>query len=597
VPDSTEALKSALRFYKAGDRSSAAKLCASILASNPQQPEATELLGIIAAQAGHAETLVNSGNTLRRRGRPGEALRHYTQAIDLDPGHLAAHRNRGAVLWDLRRPVEALASYERVLALDPGSAEDHYNRGTALQALGRLEEALQSFDRTLILQPDRAEAHNNRGLALQALGRFAEALQSLDRALELKPDKAQAHYNRGIALQALGRFAEALRSAERTLELRPDKLEAHANRGVALCSLGRPLEALQSYERALQSASDSYGADRAWVYENRAFAKLLSGDLPGGWLDNESRWLAHSGTADPRYPNGTLWLGRDSLAGKTIVVHSEQGLGDSLQFCRYATQLAELGANVILDVQVPLATLLASVKGVAKVVVPGEPLPRFDYHCPLLTLPLALGTKLDTIPADVPYIASDPAKARAWADRLGPREKLRVGLAWGSGHRPDQPETWGPNRRRDVPLAKLAILRNPAISFYSLQKGQPAESELVVLKEGGWAGPDLIDFTASLHDFSDTAGLVANLDLVISVDTSTAHLAGALAKPVWLLNRFDTCWRWLLERTDSPWYPTLRIYRQPQPGDWDAVVEAVRSDLFRLAREDHACFGSRSAQS
>lgn len=554
------------------------------------------------------------GSVLQALGRGEPALESYARAIDLDPRNHAAHRNRGALLWELRRPREALASYERVLELAPGSGEAYYNCGIALQALGRLEDSLRHFDRAVQLQPDKVEAYNSRGNTLQALGRFSEALQSFDRAIKLAPDRAQVHYNRGIALQALGRFAEALQSAERTLELVPDKLEAHANRGVALCSLGRPLEALQSYQGALQLVPNSSEPHRvpeawarqdalpvtagpssrvtsglvpsdAWIYENRGFARLLSGDLPGGWLDNEWRWLAHPGTADSRYPGRTLWLGRESLAGRTIVLHSEQGLGDTLQFCRYAKRLAGLGAEVILEVQPPLAKLLTSLQGVSRVVVRGDPPPLFDYHCPLLSLPLALGTTLESIPADVPYITSDPGKTHAWADRLGAHRNLRVGLVWASGHRPDQPETWGPNRRRDIPLAKFAALSKPAIEIYSLQKGQPAESELTELRAAGWAGPNLIDFTASLHDFSDTAALVANLDLVISVDTSTAHLAGAMAKPVWLLNRFDTCWRWLLERTDSPWYPSLRIYRQPRPADWDAVVERVRNDLFSLARQ------------
>jgi hypothetical protein len=237
---------------------------------------------------------------------------------------------------------------------------------------------------------------------------------------------------------------------------------------------------------------------------------------------------------------------------------------------------------VILEVQAPLRTLLDGLEGVLQVRVPDDPPSAVDYYCPLLSLPLALGTTLGTIPARIPYIKNDPAKVSYWKAKLGERRKLRVGLVWSGGFRPDRPDRWAANTRRNIPLMKLAPLKHPEIEFFSLQKGQPAESEPAQLASRAWDGPELQVFVDQLHDFSDTAALMEQLDLVLSVDTASAHLAGALGKPVWILNRFDTCWRWMLERTDSPWYPTAKLYRQARSGDWNAVVEQVRADLWQL---------------
>jgi tetratricopeptide (TPR) repeat protein len=556
-----------------------------------------------------AETYNNRGVTLRKLGRLEESLESYRRALTIRSDYADAYFNRAITLQELKRHADALDSYERALQIAP-DAVAYNNRGNTLQELGRFEDALDSYERALRLKPDYADAYFNRGNALKALRRFAEALYSYERTLQLKPDHADACCNRGNALLKLGRFTDALDSYEQALQIEPGSADAHSNRGNALRALGRYDEALQSYERALQLKPDFAEAysnlgvwhheryapeaaianfnraidirpDLAAAYMNRGYAALLAGDFAKGWSDYEWRWKAHPHSADPRYPDRTLWLGRESLSGKVIVLHSEQGLGDTLHFCRYVKLVAELGATVILEAASQLAALLANLEGLSQLVMRGEPLPAFDYHCPLMSLPLAFRTSLSTIPAQVPYIVSDSVKTRLWKEKLGPRTKPRVGLVWSGGFRPDQPEVWPVNSRRNIPLAKLAPLRNADISFYSLQKGQPAESELTALKAAGWPGPDLTDFTQSLQDFADSAALIENLDLVISVDTSIAHLAGALAKPVWIMNRFDNCWRWLMDRTDSPWYPTARLYRQRHPGEWDEVVERVRIDLFR----------------
>jgi hypothetical protein len=300
-----------------------------------------------------------------------------------------------------------------------------------------------------------------------------------------------------------------------------------------------------------------------------------------GWRQFEWRKRLDAPLGLRRYPQ-PVWLGAEDIAGKTLFIHWEQGFGDTIQFCRYAKLAQARGAKVVLSVQQPLVALLKELSPTIRIIGPGEVPAEFDYHCPLLSLPLALGTTVSTIPAAIPYLKSNAEKSLAWKERLGEKNKPRVGLVWSGGFRPNQTEAWNFNSRRDIPLAKLAVLKNPDIAFYSLQKGEPAESELAELIRDRWDGPDIIDFTSGLHDFSDTAALMANLDLIISVDTSTAHLAGALGKPVWILNRFDTCWRWFLQRADSPWYPTVKLYRQEKAGRWDDVVEQIKTDLTRL---------------
>jgi hypothetical protein len=347
--------------------------------------------------------------------------------------------------------------------------------------------------------------------------------------------------------------------------------------------------ALASYNQAIVLEPDFVAA-----HQNRGYARLLSGDYANGLADHEYRLKSGALISLRRDFRQPPWNGTESIGGKTILLYGEQGLGDTLQFCRYAKSVAELGARVLLEVPGPLESLLTSLEGVAQVLPHGAALPELDFHCSLMSLPYIFKTTLATIPTQIPYLRSDSAKVRYWQEKMGEKRKPRIGLVWSGGLRPDRPELC----RRNIPLQKLAPLYRPEVDFYSLQKGQPAESELASLSLDEWGGSKPLDYTDLLHDFSDTAALVENLDLIITVDTSTAHLAAALGKPVWLLNRFDSCWRWLLDRTDSPWYPTIRLYRQPKAGDWDSVIEAVGSDLARVAaemRRPASLGGSRTA--
>jgi hypothetical protein len=309
--------------------------------------------------------------------------------------------------------------------------------------------------------------------------------------------------------------------------------------------------------------------------------RLMLGDYAQGWAQYEWRWRTTQFEEAVRDLGAPLWLGREDLRGRTILLHGEQGLGDTLQFCRYAPKVAALGATVVLEVQAGLEGLLARLKGVDRIVTRGAALPPFDFQTPLASLPLALGAGPD---GDlVPYLSADPEQAAAWAARLAdPSAPLRVGLCWAGGTRPDQPIAHAIDKRRSLPLEALTPLADiPGLQLYSLQKGPPSAQ----LADVRWPGPPIVDLTDELKDFADTAALAANLDLVITCDTSTAHLVGGLGKPVWILNRFDSCWRWLHDRGDSPWYPSARLFTQTAPGDWDGVVGRVKGELLDLARQ------------
>jgi len=532
----------------------------------------------IALRPGFAEAYFNRGIVLHELGRLDAALASYDRAVALRDAYPQAYYNRGNVLKDLHRDAEALASYNEAIALRPDYFEAYSNRGSVEQALGQSDAAIASYTRAISIRPEGAVPYLNRANVLSKLRRFDAALADYDRAIAIDAESAVAHCNRGNALRELERPDEALRSYARAIAIDGDYAEAHCNRGLVLAELHRPDEALASYQEALRLRPTYPQA----LY-NRSFIALLRGDFAGGWRDHEWRFHDVAGGniedfSDVRQPR---WLGEEPIADRTLLLRAEQGFGDTLQFCRYAPLAADLGATVVLEVPRPLVRLLRSLQGPSTVVARGDTLPSIDCWCPLLSLPLALRTTLATVPARIPYLHSDPQKKRFWDDLLGTKIKPRVGLVWSGGFRPNQPERWAVNNRRNIPLPQLASLKHPGIEFYSLQKGEPAESELAAALVGNWDGPPLRDFTAYLDDFADSAALIEHLDLVISVDTSIAHLAGALGKPVWLLNRFDTCWRWLLERTDSPWYPTMRIFRQERAGDWAPVIERVREALNR----------------
>jgi tetratricopeptide (TPR) repeat protein len=530
----------------------------------------------LAIRPDYVAALLGQADTLKQLKRFEAALASYERVLAADPNSMPAHANRGDVLRELKRFEEALASCERALALRADVAEVHANHGNALFGLKRYHEALASYDRALTLRPALAEAHYNRGNALHELRRFDEALASYDRALALRADYAEAHYNRGNGLHLVQRFDEALASYDRALTLRPAYVEAAANRGATLHDLKRYDEALASYDRAL-----TLRPDFADAHYNEALCRLLVGDYERGWPKHEWRWETAQLRNARRNFAQPLWLGSQQISGKTILLHAEQGLGDTIQFCRYVPMVAERGAHVILEVQKPLQRLMRTLPGAVRIVSRGDPLPEFDVHCPLLSLPLALATRLETIPAATPYLAARDSQTGQWRERLGKHERPRIGLVWAGNPRKELPGANRIDSQRSIAVDQLApLFRLTECDFHSLQKGDDAVRALR-------ASPShraITDWTDDLHDFSDTAALIENLDLVISVDTSVAHLAGALGRPFWLLNRYNTCWRWLADREDSPWYPTARLFRQDATRQWAPVVARVAAALQDYVR-------------
>ncbi len=503
-----------------------------------------------------AEAYYKRAGTLRDEGRFAEAVAAFDNAIALKPDHAQAHNGRGIVLAHADRLGEAVGSFDRAIALKPDYAEAHNNRALVLQDIGQFGEALTSLDHAIALQPDNARTHNNRGVVLHGLKRDGEALASHDKAISLKSDYAEAHYNRGIVLQELDRLEDALASLDRAIALKADYAAAHNNRGTLLLHLNRLDEALTAFDRAIALSG---GFPEAYL--NKSYCLLQMGRFEDGWRLHEWRKGTERPVGHRAFPQ-PLWLGNESVANKTVFVHWEQGFGDTLQFCRYANLLRARGANVVMSVQEPLHRLISlsmpDIRFLKNDAVPAG----FDYHSPLMSLPFAFGTTLQSIPAAVPYLFADDERHKIWEDRLPPRIKPRIGLAW-SGNAKQKNDL-----NRSIGLAALAPILATDVYWISLQK-EVRDIDRPLLERFG----QITHYGELLSDFSDTAAVVAGLDLVVTVDTSVAHLACAMGKPVWILLAFTADWRWLIDRGDCPWYPTARLFRQQAPHAWDGVVE------------------------
>ena len=620
-------LESGLRYLQSGQFSEAEKCCREILAADPDHADSFHLLGLISARTNKydqatefiaqairknpnnadyfsnlgtmlerqdrfeealksfdlalalkpdfIDTWIKIGFTLQRQERFEEALLAYDQALKIDPPHTGVEKNlrradafynSGVCFRHLMRFEEACISFGKVLAISPDHVDTLNNRGRTLLDLWQVDKALMDFRKAIELEPNSVAPLNNCGIALILLRRCEEALTILDRALSISPGLAELFNNKGNALKDLRRFDEALANYDRAIALKPDYAEAHSNRGNCLDEMGRYGEALSSYEDALALQPDH--ADAHW---NTAIHRLRAGDLKTGWVENEWRWKIRSLQVKHRSFKQPLWIGAEPVDGKVLLLHNEQGLGDALQFCRYVPLLAARGARVVLEIDGPLKELLSGLTGVSHCIAKGETLPDFDFHCPLTSLPLAFDTTLDTIPSAVPYI-SVGAHAADWGTRLHSRNLPRIGLVW-SGN-PDHNN----DRNRSMPLESLLPLLEVEAQFVSLQKNVRSGDEAVLRERS-----DILHLGPELQSFVDTAALIEQLDLVISVDTSVAHLAGALARPVWILLPFVPDWRWLLDREDSPWYPTARLFRQSQTREWHSVVDEMRRALTKFA--------------
>lgn len=504
-------------------------------------------------------------------------------AFGLAPERSDLLRLAGRIQLQRGRFPEAAQTLAKAASNGAGDAQTLNELSFAALMIRRFDVAAAAATEAIRLSPGFVDALINLALAQNALAQYAEALQTADTAISLRPNDPSIRLARSGALSGLRRLDEALSEADAAIVRAPHLTDARIRRGEVLQALGRQQEALAALDAAL-----ILDPERADAKFKRSFSRLALGDLGGGFSDYEERFRMSSAFAPPVSLTATRWNGTQPISGRSILLHCEQGLGDSLQFCRYAPLLAERGAVVHVLTRPPLARLFGRLQGVARVITFQDPVPETDFVCSLMSLPAAFGSTLETVPSATPYLTPDPVERKAWARKLNDLNGLRVGLVWSGGRRAHIDGPGSVNARRNLPLSRLEGLPKKGVTYVSLQVGEPDERAFDQAILASWSGPPLLDFNDHLHDFADTAALVSNLDLVISVDTAVAHLAGALGRDVWLLNRYDTCWRWMLERDDSPWYPTLRQYRQPVDGDWASVVRRVIQDLTARLSAPHS---------
>lgn len=617
MPSDIEALLArALSLHQAGSLNQAHELYRQILAIRPDHDEATHLMGALALQQGEpvaAEQWIakaiainpgvpiyygNRANALRQLDRLDEAIAcleaglklhpdfaelHYNHGIlladakrhaeavaafrhatRLNPGHPQAFYNCGNALMQLEDHAAAVACYEAAIALRPGYAKAYYNLGKAWRASNDDEMAVRCFSRAIGIDPGYAKAYYNRGNALQALKRHDEAVKDYDQCIALQPDDDVALVNKGNALLSQNDYASAVEAYDRAIEVNPDVAAYHNNKGNAFLGLKRHDQALGAYEQAVQV--DPLEKD---AHFNQAICYLLTGDLRRGFQKYEWRWKTEDmAKLKPQFSQ-PAWTGQEAIAGKRVLLYCEQGLGDTIQFVRYARRVAGLGARVVLVVQPPLLELMKRLDGEGELVADGSPIPAFDYHCALLSLPRIFATELASIPAHERYFFPEEAKVAAWEKKLGNKTRPRLGLVW-SG-RPEHKN----DSNRSLGLADFLRAIPQGFDLVCLQKElRPQDRDTLSSR------PDIRFFGDELKDFSDTAALCESMDLVVSVDTSVAHLAGAIGKPVWILLPFVPDWRWLLDRDDTPWYPSARLFRQPAAGDWPGALAQVHQALL-----------------
>jgi tetratricopeptide (TPR) repeat protein len=510
---------------------------------------------------------------LQERGQIDAAVAASKKAVELRHNPDVAYA-LGNTLERMGRLSDAIEAFRLAAAYRPNFAEAHARLGGLWLATGKLDEAISHYRTATDVMPDLAEAHCNLANALRQRGDETGALASVKRAIELKPEMPEAHNVLGCIWQDRRRPADALAEFVKAAQVRPDYGEALNNAGSVLEQLGRWAEAARFYQNAISSRPEE-----PRFHHNLALNLLMRGEYAAGWAEHEWRRREPTNPAGRNFGKPE-WDG-SPIPGKTLLIHTEQGLGDSIQFARYialAHQQAVAGGDpsavkIIVETRAPLVPLFASgIGGLSAVITQGQPLPAFDLHLPLFTAPMRFATRVDNVPNQVPYISADPARAGAWAAKMPKSEgKLRIGLAWAGNprHRNDRIRSCPPSQLE--PLASVG-----GALFFSLQKRDPTQQQL---QGSPPAALNIIDLTADLSDFADTAALIANLDLVISVDTAVAHLAGAMGKPVFVMIPSHPDWRWLLDREDSPWYPTMRLFRQPAVGDWASVVGRVREAM------------------
>jgi tetratricopeptide (TPR) repeat protein len=612
----------ALRSQKSGDLKTAEGLYRRILAQEPRHADALHFLGVIAYQAGRPEEAIRSiaaaiglnpakaayhcnlGLAYQTVRHVEEAANCFEESLRLRPANPVAHNNLGVIRLEQGRPEEAAQCFQQAKRFHANDAEAYCNLGKALRAQGKLDQAIAGLEQAILLRPTYVEARIQLGLVCRDQGDFEQAVQHFQTAIEIAPEHAEAHNNLGASYTKLKRHAEAERVLRRAVELKPDDASVHSNLGVSLLEQGRHEEAKASIEHALRIRPDAAGArsnlgavclqqgeldaalehveealriqpnniDAHW---NRSLIWLSQGRFREGWLEYEWRQLRPE-SRERRIPR-PLWDG-SPLEGKKILLHTEQGLGDTIQFCRYARLVAERGGEVLLACQSPLTTLLTRCSEIEAIVPKESGLLQFDLHAPLMSLPGIFRSTEDDIPRSIPYIRPDPDLVAYWHQQLPPSEKLRVGIAWQGNKK------FPADHYRSIPLRYFALLAElPGVQLICLQKGEGLEQLQELDVPFGLFVPGELD--EANGPFMDTAAIIANLDLVITSDTVIPHLAGAIGTHVWLLLSKSADWRWLLDREDSPWYPTMKIFRQRELNDWDELFHRVVAEMRQRLSE------------
>jgi tetratricopeptide (TPR) repeat protein len=578
----------AMALHAAGRLAEAEPIYRRVLQIEPGHADSLHLLGALWHQAGRhdlAANLIkraiivdpgapefhsNLGLALTASRRLPEALRAGRRAVRLRPDYVDALNNLGLVLQEQGNLAEAMQCYAVALSRRPDLAQAHYNAATCLYLQHDIASAIRSYQAALVCTPDHADAHSNLGAALQEGDAMDAAAIAYDRALALCPDHGDAHANVGKMMQARGMADAARTSYRRALAAQPANAEAHNSLGTLLKDLGQLDLAERAYRRALACQPDY-----AEAHNNLGVLDLLLGRFASGWSGYDWRWNTRSIGRHNREFAMPQWAG-EPLRGRGILLHSEQGIGDTIQFCRYAPLLAARGAKVMLEVHRHVARLLQGLAGVERIVVKGETLPAADYHCPLMSLPRLFGTELHSVPAEVPYLAAEPERVEYWRSRL-PQAERRIGVVWQGN------PAYGGDRDRSVALRHFAALAEvPGVALVSLQKQHGLE-QLADLPPGMRVATLGVDFDEGADAFIDSAAVMMSLDLVIAIDSAAIHLAGALARPAWLPLAANPHWVWMLGRDDSPWYPSLRLFRQARPGEWPDVFRRM-ADRLRTGR-------------
>jgi tetratricopeptide (TPR) repeat protein len=518
---------------------------------------------VLVIKPNYAEAHCNLGNILTDLGQFNVAIMHYKQALKIKPNYVEAHSNLGVALSDLGLLDTAVVHYEQALAIKPDYVEAHSNLGIALKALGQLDVAIKHYRQALAIKPDHVETHSNLGVALSDLGQLEAAVKHYEQALAIKPDFLEAYSNLGITLNNLGKYDAAVTQFEKALMIDPDYAEAHYNLGNTFSDLKQLDEAIKHFKKAI-SINPQY-AEAKW---NLSLAQLITGQFREGWENYESRWKIKDSIQERQYSQ-PLWDG-SLLVHKTLFLYPEQGIGDIIIFIRYVKVLSTKTTKIIVECPKSLHRLFSTIREINVLVTKEDPLPYFDFFAPLLSLPKILNTSLKNIPIYIPYLF---ANNHIVSPIINDSKILKIGLVWAGN--PAQKD----DKKRSIDFSCFsAVTQIPNTKFYSLQVGERRGD----LSQYNFSN-NIIDLSQSINDYADTAAIIKQLDLIITVCTSVAHLAGAMGKPVWVLLSSSAYWLWLLERNDSPWYPTMRLFRQQQRDNWNTVFDEVHQAL------EHTC--------